>query len=105
MPRCKIEVRRPGRAESNALPEAVSVKIFFNPITSLRALRVKVFIQQKHSNRIIMQIFEIYMRFLQKILSKVVWSHVLMVSQHPAQLCHYLAFYFIRHVRIINFRN
>jgi hypothetical protein len=53
MLRCKIGVRRPGRAESNALPEAASVKIFFNPITSLRTLRVKVFIQQKHSNRII----------------------------------------------------
>ena len=54
MPRCNIGVRSPGRAESNALPEVVSVQIFFNSITSLRALRVKVFIQQKHSNRIIM---------------------------------------------------
>ncbi|ORM88963.1 hypothetical protein HA38_00935 [Pantoea allii] len=81
------------------------MEVFFSAGASCGALRVKVLIQQQHAYRITFEIFEINMRFLQKILSQILWRDIFMGSQCPAQLCHYLAFYCIGHFRIINFRN
>nr|DAL43571.1 MAG TPA_asm: hypothetical protein [Caudoviricetes sp.] len=45
------------------------------------------------------------MKLIQKILPQIVRGHVFMGSQCPAQLGHDLTLHWVRHIRIINFRN
>ncbi|AYP24700.1 MULTISPECIES: hypothetical protein [Pantoea] len=69
------------------------MKVFFIPGADRGALAVKVFIQQQHSYRVILQIFEINVSFFQKIFSQGANRDVFMGSQRPAQLRHDLALY------------
>ncbi|SUB18847.1 Uncharacterised protein [Pantoea agglomerans] len=46
------------------------MKVFFIPGADRGALAVKVLIQQQHSYRVILQIFEINVSFFQKIFSQ-----------------------------------